>query len=251
MGRIERRLLNQEVRRFRINVTADGNRDGLTIAEARGLLPEQTAREIRVRARNLAWEQIAPAEAFDRNPPQEAARISDTIAHMQEHLQERARIAQSALNEFVADKVRDAENRIREMKGHDRGGNEVPARMTKVERERFVQSVIASLSPEDAKKLAALERYAIDTREAGYRRVETIDAQKRELDLARAHSESWRAESVKAFQSAELRSLHDASYAESADRVESPIFTRAIASAGRQERHAVMNDLEREFRETK
>jgi hypothetical protein len=113
MGRIERQLLNQEARRFRINVNA--NMD-LTISEARSLLPEQTAREIRLRARNLAWERIAPAEAFDRNPSQEAMRIIDTIAHIQEHLQERARIAQTARTEFVANRVQNAENRLREMK---------------------------------------------------------------------------------------------------------------------------------------
>src|SRR5262249_537289 len=196
MGQIERRLLNQEVRSLKINVNADGDRDGLAITEARSLLPEQTAREIRLRARNLAWERIAPAEAFERDPPQEAVRISDTIAHIQEHLQERASIPQNAPNEFDADKVREGENRLREMNGHDRAGNEMPARMTKVERKRFVQSVISSLSPEDAKKLAALERHAIDTREAVYRGFETIDAQKRDLDFSRAQSESQRAAGV-------------------------------------------------------
>src|SRR5262249_57397512 len=93
MGQIERRLLNQEVSRFKISANVDGDRDSLTIAEARSLLPEQTAREIRLRARNLAWERLAPAEVFERDPLQEAMRISDTIAHIQEHLQERASIA--------------------------------------------------------------------------------------------------------------------------------------------------------------
>jgi hypothetical protein len=204
MGQIERRLLNQEVRKFKINVNANGVRDGLTITEARSLLPEQTAREIRLRARNLAWERIAPAEAFERNPSQEAVRVSDTIAHIQEHLQEKASIAQNARNEFVADKVREAENRSREMNGHHRAGIEIPARMAKVDHERFVQSVIAGLSPEDAKKLAALDHYAADTREAVYRGFETIDAQKRDLDFARAQSELQRTESTKTFQNAEM-----------------------------------------------
>lgn len=106
-------------------------------------------------------------------------------------------------------------------------------------------------SPEDEKKLAALDRHAADTREAVYRGFETIDAQKRDLDFARANSESQRAESVKTFQSTERRSLYDTSYAAPADRVEPQVSTHAIASAGRQERHAEMNDLEREFRETK
>jgi hypothetical protein len=251
MGQIERQLLSQEVRRLKINVNVNGDRDGLTIAEARSLLPEQTAREVRLRSRNLAWERLAPAEVFERDPPQEAMRISDTIAHIQEHLQERASIAQNVRNEFVADKVREAENRLRGMKGHDRSGNEASTRMTKVERERFVQSVIAGLSPEDAKKLAALERYAADTREAVYRGFETIDTQKRDLDFARAQSESRRTEGVKAFQSTEPRSMYEASYAAPPDRVEPRLSTHAISSAGGQERHAGMNDLERGLRETK
>jgi hypothetical protein len=250
MGRIERHLLNQEVRRFRINVNTNRDRDGLTISEARSLLPEQTSREIRVRARNLAWGQIAPAEAFERNPSQEAMRISDTIAHIQEHLQERARIAQNARNEFVADKVRGAENRLREMNGHDRARSESPARMAKGDRERLVQLALASLSPEDARKLAELDRYVADTREAVYRGFETIDSQRRDLDLVRAQFESPRAENVKTFQRTEPRSLPESSYAALADRVDPLVSTHAVASAGRQERHEVMSGLEREFGET-
>jgi hypothetical protein len=251
MGRIERQLLNQEARRFKINVNVNGDRDGLTISEARSLLPEQSAREIRLRARNLAWEQIAPAEAFDRTPSQEAMRISDTIAHIQEHLQERARIAQNTRNEFVAGKVRGAENRLSEMNGHDRAGNGPTDRMAKGNRERLVQSVIANLSPEDARKLGELDRYVADTREAVYQGFETIDSQRRDLDLVRAQSEPQRTESVKAFQGVEPRALPYVSYAAPVDRVEMQVPTLAIASARGQERQAVMNGLEREAGEAK
>src|SRR2546428_4917017 len=157
--------------------------------DARSWLPKKTARKTRLRARIRGWERIARGKFLKRNPPQEAVRVSDTIAHIQEHLQERASVAQNARNAFVANKVREAENRLREINGHDRAENEIPARMTKVEHERFVQSVIAGLSSEDAKKLAALDRHAAETREAVYQGFETIDAQKRDLDFARAQSE--------------------------------------------------------------
>ena len=94
MGQIERRLLNAEVR----NRSDERNERGLsdlTITEARSLLPTQTQREVRVRASRLAWEALVPAEVFASNPPPEAVRLSETIAMIQEQLQERARVARS------------------------------------------------------------------------------------------------------------------------------------------------------------
>jgi hypothetical protein len=123
--------------------------------------------------------------------------------------------------------------------------------MAKGNRERLVQTVIASLSPEDARKLAELDRYVANTREAVYRSFETIDSQRRDLDLVRAQSESQRTESVKTFEGMEPRSLPYVSYAASVDRVEMQVPTLAIASAGGQERPAVMNGLEREVGEAK
>jgi hypothetical protein len=183
MGRIERQLLNQEVRSFKFNVSANGDRDGLTISEARSLLPEQTSREL--------------------------------------------------------------------MNGHDRAGNGLTDRMAKGDQYRLVQTVIAGLSPEDARKLAALDRYVADTREAVYRGFEMIDSQRRSLDLVRAQSELPRTESVKTFEGVEPRSLPYVSYAAAVDRVEMQVPTLAIASAGGQERQAVMNGLEREVGEAK
>jgi hypothetical protein len=207
MGQIERRLLNEELRRLKIKIVTGEDRDGLTITEARSLLPEQTARGIRAHARDLAWERIAPAEAFASAPPPEAVRISDTIAHIQEHLQERARIAQNARDEFLAEKIRDAELRL-----GDRGGtaDRFASPKPKEEHEKFVQSVIASLAPEDARKLAALDHYAARTREEVYRGFEAIDSQRRNLELALARSETRPIENYDSLRMIETRSQNQA-----------------------------------------
>jgi hypothetical protein len=207
MGRIERQLLNQEVRNHRPNAIANEDRDGLTITEARSLLPEQTARDIRARARSLAWERIAPADVFERNPPQEAIRISDTIAHIQEHLQESARIAQNARNEFLATKIRDAERR---KDGRESMAKGFSPSGSKKGREDFVRLVIANLEPEDARKFAALDRYAAKTREEVYLGFEAIDSQRRNLELAPARSDLRRNENHDPPRMAEIRSQSQA-----------------------------------------
>lgn len=147
MGRIERQLLNEAVNR--LIPQPDRERNDLSITEARNLLPEKTRDGIRLRAANLAWQSFVPEEVFEREPAPEAMRISETIAHMQEHLQDRARIAQAARNGFVQEK-----------NGH-------------------------SLSPVDARRLAELEKYAAQTREDVYRKFETLDALRHELELKR------------------------------------------------------------------
>ncbi len=97
MGEIERQLLNAEVQR-RTGVNRANEQASLSITEARTLLPQPTQREVRVRASQLAWEKLVPAEVFAPNPLPEALRIGETIAFLQEQLQERARIAQAALD---------------------------------------------------------------------------------------------------------------------------------------------------------
>jgi hypothetical protein len=54
MGQNERRLLNVEAGRLGLTVIGREGPAGLTITEARSLLPMQTAREIRAKARNQA-----------------------------------------------------------------------------------------------------------------------------------------------------------------------------------------------------
>ncbi len=236
MGWIERQLLNEAVGRLKLNIIAKEDRDGLTIAEARSLLPAETAREIRARARNLAWEQIAPAESFERNPSREALRISDTIAHIQEDLQEKARLAQNARNEFVAGKVRDAEQ----------GGMRLE-RMKEGGREPFVESVIARLSPEEAKKLAALDRYSAETREAVYRGFEVIDAERRALELSRAQSEDRQPVRFAPLPSIEIQPPNGAFNFTRANQFEPQMPAHALASA---ERRGRADDFQRDRPET-
>lgn len=145
MGQIERQLLNTEVqRRSEAKIGSE-----LTITEARNLLPQQTRREVRVRASRLAWERLVPAEVFAPNPPAEALRISETIAWMQERLQERARVAQT---------VRD------EWKAHP-------------------------LSEGETQKIAALDSYAAQARAAVYQGFERLDEQRAALSLQRFATE--------------------------------------------------------------
>lgn len=104
MGRIERALLNEalQARGVVIDRTdAQQNHGGFSITEARQLLPESLQKEIRLHARNEAWQGLIPAEVFERNPAPAALCVSEAIAHMQEHLQERASLAQAVREAFV------------------------------------------------------------------------------------------------------------------------------------------------------
>lgn len=207
MGQIERRLLNAEARRLGITFIGREDSEGLTITEARSLLPDQTAREIRAKARNQAWEQLAPSEAFDRNPPSEAILISDTIAQMQEHLQEKARIAQNTRNEFLAERIRDNDRWP-----DDRDGIRAGSTLHKIENggERLLQSIAAKLSQDEARKFAELDLYASRAREAVYRGFETIDLHRRHLEVARSQLELQQSETHDSPQASEIPSRHEA-----------------------------------------
>jgi hypothetical protein len=61
MGRIERQLLNETVSRI-----SGQPRNDLSITEARSFLSEKMRDEIRLRARNQAWESLVPEEVFDQ-----------------------------------------------------------------------------------------------------------------------------------------------------------------------------------------
>ena len=108
MGAIESRLLNEAARQRQkdsghIVITKEGN--PLSITEARALLPQEEQIKIREQARNLAWEQLAPPEVFTQQPEPAARSLGDTVAHLQEETQQRARLAHQALDEFVREKV--------------------------------------------------------------------------------------------------------------------------------------------------
>ena len=156
MGQLERQLLNEEARR-QGRVTNSPPAE-LTITEARTLLPEQTRKEIRLRASKLAWESLAPEEVFERDPSPEAMRISETIATLQEQLQERARTAQTVREGFVL----------------------APSPKTDLRFSPASRPIVGS------QKLTALESYAAQTREALYRGFELLDEQRATFALQRA-----------------------------------------------------------------
>ncbi|MEP7343301.1 MAG: hypothetical protein ABI977_36595, partial [Acidobacteriota bacterium] len=177
MGRIERQLLNETVSRL-----SGQPRNDLSITEARSLLPEKMRDEIRLRARNQAWERLVPEEVFDRIPLPEAVRIGDAISHLQEHLQERASIARRVWSAFVEEKVRPAEERLK-----DHGDSFA----TVIEdRKQLVPTALEAISSDDSRRIAELGRYATQTREDVYRGFELLDTLRRELELKRAERQS-------------------------------------------------------------
>lgn len=183
MGQIERQLLNKTVSRL-----TGQTRNDLSITEARSLLPEKMRDEIRLRARNQAWERLIPEELFDRNPLPEAVRIGDTISHLQEHLQDRASIARIARNDFIKEKFRLSERELRE--------SGITLTFTIEDRKRLVPTAHEALSPDDARRMVELGRYAAQTREDVYRGFELLDTLRRELELRRAERQSNRREVV-------------------------------------------------------
>ncbi len=188
MGRIERQLLNEALIERGIEFARSDSQqreDSLTITEARALFPESLQREIRLRARNQAWQSLVPEEAFDHNPLPEAARISDMIAYIQEHLQERASIAQTVRNDFIAVRIRSREIAPGELKINQASFQTIPE-----SREQFAQLVLDSLNPGDGRRLAELDRYATQTREDVYRAFELLDAQCRDFELVRERDQS-------------------------------------------------------------
>jgi hypothetical protein len=142
-------------------VVPNGEDRQLSITEARSLLPREQRDRIRNQARNLAWEQLAPPDAFSSRPTPEAQKVSDTIARLQEEAQERARLAHQTLQTFVQEKVGEKN--------------------------------ASELAPNVARQLESLNRYAAATREELYRGFETLDAMRREYELSRtSNGLDWR-----------------------------------------------------------
>jgi len=174
MGAIESRLLNEAVRQRQkdsghIVITKEGN--PLSITEARVLLPQEEQVRIREQARNLAWERLALPEVFASQPEPAARRLSDTVAHLQEETQQRARMAHQALDEFVREKV------------GSNGRNGPPS-----------ADALSKLEPADAQRLRALQDYAARTREELYRGFESLDTLRRELEKPRGLDETGRSQ---------------------------------------------------------
>jgi hypothetical protein len=172
MGAIESRLLNEAVRqRQKVSghIVVRKEDHPLSITEARALLPPEEQVRIRERARNLAWEQLAPPEVFAQQPEPAARRLSDTVAHLQEETQQRARLAHQALNEFVREKI-----------GLN-GRNGAPS-----------ADAAPKLEHADAQRLKALKDYAARMREELYRGFESLDALRREVEKPRGPDEIGR-----------------------------------------------------------
>ncbi len=175
MGAAELRLLNDAVRQSRNgngHVFIGKEDHPLSITEARALLPHEEQVRIREQARHLAWEQITPSEAFAAQEPTARA-VSDTIAHLQEETQSRARLAHTALDEFVREKA-------------DVNGKSEP----------HSAEALSRLAPADAQQLKALEDYAARMREELYRGFESLDALRRELERPRGLDAAERTPSI-------------------------------------------------------
>lgn len=92
---------------------------GLTTEEARQQLPLATQQQIRVQSQRLAWADLAPPEILEENRGPEAERLDRTIAHAMDQLQNRARLAKDVRQDFIDQKVREAEARLREKRERD------------------------------------------------------------------------------------------------------------------------------------
>jgi hypothetical protein len=174
MGAIESRLLNEAVRQRQKdsgNYVMTRENNLLSITEARALLPQEERVRIRERARNLAWEQLAPPEVFAQEPEPAARRLSDTVAHLQEETQQRARVAHQALNEFVREKIR------------FNGGKET-----------LSADSAPKLASADTERLNALKGYAARIREELYRGFESLDSLRREIEKPRSHDDIGRSQ---------------------------------------------------------
>jgi hypothetical protein len=164
LNKIDRELLNEAVRRRlsecdRLPAGKKGKQ--LSIQDARALLRVEEWSEIRDRARNIAWAQFAPEEAFDPRPSEAALKLSDCIANLQEVVQPRAVLASKVLIEFIKQKT-----------GFFHQGGPIPETMWK------------KLNSTEAQRLKELNDYVTSAREDFYRGFETIDKLRRRLKKA-------------------------------------------------------------------
>ncbi|MBL8204475.1 MAG: hypothetical protein JNM09_09615, partial [Blastocatellia bacterium] len=168
MGAIEHRLLNEAIQQRQAatrGILVSKKEYQLSITEARSLLPAEDQIHLRQQARNQAWEQLATPEVFTTEP--RARQLSDTIAHLQENSQQRARLAHQVLEEFVLEKI---------------GAS--------TSKEKINQVALTKLTPNDAQRWQALQEYAVRTREELYRGFESLDGIRREIEQTRAVKET-------------------------------------------------------------
>ncbi|MBS1808791.1 MAG: hypothetical protein JST84_11410 [Acidobacteria bacterium] len=168
MGVIEHRLLNEAVQQRQAatrGILVSKEEYQLSITEARSLLPAETQTKLRQQARQQAWEQLVTPEVFTAEP--KAQQLSDTIAHLQENSQQRARLAHQVLEQFVQEKI---------------GAS--------ASKEKINNAVLTKLTPNDAQRWQALQDYAVRTREELYRGFESLDGIRREIEQTRTVKET-------------------------------------------------------------
>ena len=168
MGAIEHRLLNVAVQQRQAatkGILVSQKEYQLSITEARSLLPAETQINLRQQARQQAWEQLVTPEVFTAEPKAQA--LSDTIAHLQENSQQRARLAHQVLEEFVQEKIGATANK-----------------------EKINQAALTKLTPNDAQRWQALQDYAVRTREELYRGFESLDVIRRDIEQTRPVNET-------------------------------------------------------------
>lgn len=168
MGAIEHRLLNEAIQQRQAatkGIVVSQKEYQLSITEARSLVPAETQTKLRQQAREQAWEQLVIPEVFTAEP--KAQELSDTIAHLQESSQQRARLAHQVLEEFVQEKI---------------GAS--------ASQEKINAATLTKLTPNDAQRWQALQDYAIRTREELYRGFESLDGIRREMEQTRTVKET-------------------------------------------------------------
>ncbi len=131
-----------------------------SVKEGKTSLPREERNQIRQQARLAAWEQIAPADVYDSRSAPASQGIRDTVAHLRDDVQERARLARQVLQEFTKEHV----------EGKDAG----------------------QLPPSIARRWEELNRYATVTREELYRGFESLDALRHEINRAHVGNDDSR-----------------------------------------------------------
>jgi hypothetical protein len=131
-----------------------------SVKEGKTSLPREERNQIRQQARLEAWEQIAPADVDDSRSAPTSKQIRDTVAHLRDEVQERARLARQVLQEFTKEHV----------EGKDAG----------------------QLPPSIARRWEELNRYAAVTREELYRGFESLDSLRHEFNRAHAGNDDSR-----------------------------------------------------------
>lgn len=147
LGEIKRRLLDEAVSRL------NNNKGAINPAE-----------QVRIhnRALDLAWERLAAEEVFSSRPSEQAQRLSDVIAKLQEEAQPRARLASKVLDEFAKENIPSYANG------------------------RVPRDALEQLDPSLKDRYKQLKDYAGRTREELYRGFEAIDGIRQEIEKARA-----------------------------------------------------------------